>query len=93
MKIAGDLTTKDWEELRPWLKKNPGNWTDQPSGRTNVLDFFNKRMQTRFLDPLFLIQEGKNREGEGFTIVAILCMLIEFLEALRTGYSYYSPKA
>lgn len=42
----------------------------------------------RFLKPIEKILKGDEQSGEGFTIVAIDCILMEFLEALHQGRVY-----
>jgi gamma-glutamyl AIG2-like cyclotransferase len=83
MKIADQYTVADWNAMKPLLI--PGrrdNWE-------NAFDqFFRKRIETRYFKPIRLLQEHGDDKGEGFSIVAIQCSLIEFLASTRTGKSY-----
>ena len=51
-------------------------------------DYFDRRISLRYLHPIKAIQDHGNFQGEGFSIVAIQCSLIEFLEATVQGISY-----
>lgn len=85
MRIAGKLTTSEWAEVREILNANLGAWNNCPNESALALKFFDVRIDTRFLGPMYLIKSYGKETGEGFAIVAIQCMLIEFLETLRRG--------
>lgn len=51
-------------------------------------DYFHSRLSHRYLKPLELLQTNGLLKGEGFSIVAIQCSLIEFLESTLQGMSY-----
>jgi gamma-glutamylcyclotransferase (GGCT)/AIG2-like uncharacterized protein YtfP len=89
IKIAGNHTVKDWKRDRIVLLKNPGNdqlWQ-------NAFNVFRARVKSRFLSPIEKILSGNENKGEGFSAVAIQCILVEFLEAFYQGkvYAAYSP--
>ena len=90
MRIAGKLTISEWATLRGRLKRNRGNWQDPPEDRELVIKFFKNRVHTRFLGPISVVQRAGKQSGEGFAIVAMQCMLIEFLETLRSGLIFNS---
>lgn len=46
------------------------------------------RVVTRFLNPIKWILDKDHNKGEGFSAVALQCILIEFLEALYQGKVY-----
>ncbi len=50
------------------------------------------RIKTRFLNPIDWILEKRRDEGEGFSVVALQCILIEFLEAFYQGKIYTTSK-
>ena len=50
--------------------------------------YFHARISHRYLKPLKTLQENGPKRGEGFSIVAIQCSLIEFLESTIQGKSY-----
>jgi hypothetical protein len=83
-RIAGHLTIGDWLRLKKSLENDLGDnalWED-------AYQFFEKRISTRYLNPIEAIENGSGIEGEGFAISAILCSLIEALEAFRQGRIY-----
>jgi gamma-glutamylcyclotransferase (GGCT)/AIG2-like uncharacterized protein YtfP len=54
--------------------------------------FLHTRIKTRFLDPIDWILERRQDCGEGFAVVALQCILIEFLEATYQGKIYTTSK-
>jgi hypothetical protein len=84
--IAGWRTRADWQALRPALRQH-----DDRAWKGAYRDFFVERLKRRYLDPIAVLQENDSRSGEGFSIVAIQCSLIEFLESTRHGKSYRRP--
>ncbi|TMP74502.1 hypothetical protein [Pseudoalteromonas sp. S1608] len=50
-------------------------------------DFFYGRLESRYLKPIKLLQKG-DCLGEGFSISAIHCSIIEFLESTYKGVNY-----
>jgi hypothetical protein len=51
-------------------------------------DYFYTRLSLRYLNPIKLLQDDETFQGQGFSIVAIQCSLIEFLESTLQGKSY-----
>lgn len=82
--LAGDKTVEDWRQLRPRL--NVGN--DGHAWEAAYTDFYLTRLNLRYLIPIKLLQEHGTLQGEGFSIVAIQCSLVEFLETTIQGISY-----
>lgn len=84
MKIAGKRTTADWKKLKKRLKAKPTGrlW------RSAYQNFFYTRIQTRYLDPIASIKEHDRYLGEGFSIVALFCTLVEYLESCEKGHTY-----
>jgi hypothetical protein len=87
MFIAGWLTADDWWALRPKLDAVNG------TGPWDVVyrDFFLERLKLRYLESIATLQQMTYR-GEGFSIVAIQCGLIEFMAATHKGQAYRSLK-
>ena len=85
--IAGSKTDKDWQAIRSTLVNgNAAAW------QTAFNDYFIQRLNLRYLDPIKVLQENGSYLGEGFSIVAIQCSLIEFLESITEGITYrYLP--
>lgn len=82
--IAGSLTTEDWKKFRTSL--TPGG--DQAIWEKVFVDYFHGRLSSRYLDPIKILQDNGTFQGEGFSIIAIQCSLIEFLESTVQGKSY-----
>jgi hypothetical protein len=82
--IAGSKTVDDWNTFRPTLVVggNAEPW------REAFGDYFHARVFLRYLNPIRTLQENGTFEGEGFSIVAIQCTLIEFLESTIQGRLY-----
>ncbi len=82
--IAGWKTVDDWNALRATLVVggSPQRW------RQAFVDFFQTRLQLRYFNPIKVLQEHGTFQGEGFSILAIQCTLIEFLESTVQGIRY-----
>lgn len=96
-RIAGRKTCEEWKTFIQ-KEKNEAFWQEAYN------DYFLERLKTRYLDPItaienissikvdFTEEEKEERKGEGngegFSIMAILCTLVEFLEATRQGKKY-----
>jgi hypothetical protein len=82
--IAGSKTTDDWKAFKPTLAPggNPAVW------ETAFAEYFHGRLSARYLDPIKVLQDNGTLQGEGFSIAAIQCSLIEFLESAVQGKSY-----
>lgn len=87
--IAGSKTADDWKTFRAKLALG----ADANRWREAFDDFFHARLLLRYLNPIKLLQENGTFQGEGFSIVAIHCTLIEFLESTVQGriYRYRRP--
>jgi hypothetical protein len=83
-KIAGNFKVTDWKNLRENLStddvENTENWD-------KVFNIFKVRVETRFLNPIneILRMYPDGGKGEGFSVVALQCILIEFFEAFYKG--------
>lgn len=82
--IAGKKTADDWKALLPEL--NAGNNHD--AWTVAFDDFYLVRLRLRYLNPINLLKHHGTFQGEGFSIVAIQCSLVEFLETTIQGKSY-----
>jgi hypothetical protein len=56
--------------------------------QTAFSEYFYERLSSRYLEPISVLQDCGTFQGEGFSIVAIQCSLIEFLESTVQGLSY-----
>lgn len=88
LQIAGTKTTSDWRAQKAVLvhDSSPAQW------ESIYLQFFLGRLNTRYFQPIAILQKSKLQQGEGFSIVAIQCTLVEFLQTIREGWIYRSPK-
>ena len=83
IQIAGSLTTDDWKKFRASVTLGDAGIWNQAFD-----DYFNGRLIPRYLKPIEVLQKNGRLRGEGFSIVAIQCSLIEFLESTVQGKSY-----
>jgi hypothetical protein len=84
IQIAGSLTTAHWKSFRGSLTAghDPALW------ERAFQDYFHTRLTLRYLDPIKVLQENGTFLGEGFSITAIQCSIVEFLESTVQGKSY-----
>jgi hypothetical protein len=82
--IAGSLTTDDWNNFRGTL--TPG--CDPVAWNKAFEDYFHTRLLLRYLGPIKVLQDNGTFQGEGFSIAAIQCSIVEFLESTVQGKSY-----
>ena len=80
--IAGNLTPADWQARKQALASGTTTW------QATFQDFFVQRLELRYLDPIAVLQSNGTFRGEGFSILAIQCSLIEFLESTAQGINY-----
>lgn len=85
--IAGTKTIADWYTIRERLLR-----PDAQAWREAFTEYFEARLRLRYLHPISLLQEHGTFQGEGFSIVAIQCSLIEFLESTAQGKNYRHKK-
>lgn len=81
--ISGLKTVGDWLRFREEL----AHGTDS-AWKAAFDDFLHPRLTLRYFDPIKTLQYGGAYQGEGFSIVAIQCTLIEFLESTTQGVNY-----
>jgi hypothetical protein len=79
--IAGWKTQADWHATKASLVVggDPQTW------RAVYRDFYRARLDLRYLNPIKILQDHGTFSGEGFSIAAIQCSLIEFLESTIQG--------
>ena len=87
VKIAGEFTVDDWKARKIVLEAvgGPQNW------KQAYEDFFVGRLKTRYFEPIDLLIEHGVKAGEGFSIVALHCTLIEFLASTLEGKAHKHP--
>lgn len=82
--IGGSKTCGDWRVFCGNLV--PGG--DRALWEAAFVDYFHPRIQLRYFDPIEILQQLGPNQGEGFSIAAIHCTLIEFLESTIQGINY-----
>jgi hypothetical protein len=82
--ITAQKTIDDWQNTSQELRSgaNAKVWENV------VLEYYMARLEFRYLSPISLLQKHGTFLGEGFSIAAIQCTLIEFLESTVQGKSY-----
>ena len=87
--IAGSKTIDDWNAFRKTLVPSG----DQAFWKEAFDSYFHERLSLRYLEPIRVLQEHGTFQGEGFSIVAIQCTLIEFLASTVEGRNYRFRRA
>jgi hypothetical protein len=87
--IAGSKRVSDWRAFRQQLEDNPTPELWEAAHR----DYLSARLETRYFKPLKTLRADDELAGEGFSIMVILCSLVEFLESTVRGlkYKYRGP--
>lgn len=91
MQIAGKKTTGDWIKLvgtreEPLIDCNRAEkWEWE-----QVYNFFEDRINTRYINPINTLLNMKQNLGEGFAIVNLQCSLIETIESFVNGWIYHN---
>ena len=81
VQIAHNFSVSDWQKHKVSLASN----MDDCALWNQALDVFESRMDERYIEPVQEMQNNLNSTGEGFSVVAILCSLIEALETFYEG--------
>ncbi|PZM78804.1 MAG: hypothetical protein DKT66_23175 [Candidatus Melainabacteria bacterium] len=83
LQISRDRNDKSWIKLRDTLV--PGGMPDLWAQA--FFEYFEDRLESRYFEPIAAIDKLK-ADGKGFSIVALQCSLIEFLESTIEGKKY-----
>ena len=84
IKIAGNLTINNWQELNDHLNSEKDeNWG-------LAFHFFEERIKTRYLNPIHTILKMEDNLGEGFAVLNLQCSLIETIESFINGWVYHN---
>lgn len=87
-RIAKEITVQDWKDERIKLIRDILQDRHSPLLWEKAYDYFYQRISSRFLNPIgWIIKKGQS-EGEGFSAVALQCILIEFIESFYQGKIY-----
>jgi hypothetical protein len=90
--ISASTDVAAWKNLRLKLLDGLHQNANEKSDWESAYSLFYIRIKTRFLNPIDWILEKKHNKGEGFSVVALQCILIEFLEAFYQGKIYTTSK-
>lgn len=82
--IAGWNTRENWRVCVKQLEED----SSSEAWAKVCEDFFKPRLEKHYLSPIAILQEHGEFTGEGFSIMTILCSLIEFLESTYQGKNY-----
>ena len=82
--IAGNKTAENWQKFKRELENqnSPAKWKEA------FEEYYLPRLELRFLNPIKILQDNGTFQGEGFSIMVILCSLIEFIESTYQGKTY-----
>lgn len=90
--ISPNYPVRKWEIDRIQLINDIHKNANSRSLWEKAYNHFYERIESRFLNPIKWILEKQKDIGEGFSIVALQCILIEFLESLYQGLVYTTSK-
>lgn len=77
---SGRVTVADYEAWRALGEQ----------GRDNIAEFFRERIRERYIDPVLALDPDKKN---GFSIMAVSCLLIETYETFRQGWPSSDKKS
>ena len=87
-RISGSKYPDDWRNIRHELVSSD----DATLWKQVFTDYYESRLELRYFIPIHVLSASGEGRGEGFSIVAIQCSLIEFLESCWQGTNYrYLP--
>jgi hypothetical protein len=87
--LRGLLSSPD--EKRHVTKKDCVDWLGEGNeGRYKLAEFFRQRMRERYID---LVLKLDKDEKNGFSVMAVSCLLIEAFETFRQGWSSTEKKS
>lgn len=86
-KLSADSTVEFWFQLRQnlGLFGTPTEWNGHWE---KAWEIFEHRLNERYFDPVERILSGRGARGEGFSVMTLLCILVEFLQAFHEGKVY-----
>lgn len=90
--ISAFIDVAQWKNVRVQLINGILWGNSEKSEWEAVFELLHTRIKTRFLNPIDWILEKRYDRGEGFSVVALQCILIEFLEAFYQGKIYTTSR-
>jgi hypothetical protein len=92
--LAPGKTNHEWIARSPGLKARADAKTSDPAEWKKILrEFYRARLSSRYISPIKAIRRLRRNKGEGFSVVALQCSLIEFLEGTFQGINYKRKNA
>ncbi len=86
--ISEFINVDQWKQFRLALINEILRSNAKQEDWQKAFQLLHTRIKTRFLNPIDWILEKGYNVGEGFSVVALQCILIEFLEACYQGKVY-----
>jgi hypothetical protein len=86
--ISPNYPVRKWEIDRIQLINDIHKNANSRSLWEKAYNIFYQRIESRFISPIKWILQKRENRGEGFSIVALQCILIEFLESFYQGLVY-----
>lgn len=81
-KMAPDYTVDDWNNDRELIL------TDGPGSEdafSKAIEKWKERTEERFIKPMVKLNESGSKSGEGFSVVSLACILIDYLSRVDHG--------
>lgn len=90
--ISAFINVSEWKKHRVKLIEGIPRDTNAKAEWESAFNLLYTRIKTRFLNPINWILEKRYDVGEGFSVVTLQCILIEFLEAFYQGKIFTTSK-
>jgi hypothetical protein len=84
IKIAGNKTIQQWVDIVGTKKNLKIDFYSNEKWDT-IFEFFEERINTRYINPINAILNMHDNLGEGFAVVNLQCSLIETIESFING--------
>lgn len=78
----------DWQKIREKILSNGYNRTGWNDDWKDAIFLFEESFNQKFILPLKNMRDNGDQNGEGYSIVSIICVLIEILASYRYGSIY-----
>jgi hypothetical protein len=88
IEIAPSFSCDDWDRMKATLAQD-GDWAASPAQWKRAIEVVQNRIKTRFLDTAARLQ---NVPYAGFAIMALDCLLIETIQAFKSGKHAKNPQ-
>jgi hypothetical protein len=87
MKLSPKTSSRDWEiKRRQIFDERLVN-----HGVKDAVELLRERISSRFIEPIERILASDSMSGEGVAAMTLMCVLLEFVQAMRSGKIYRPP--